>query len=96
MTDLRLLYQLNAYDYFQEELWNALDDVRHRFDPDRIGYWTGHVFADFPGRGFRDTPGYREMNHNRLAVLQQRGHADAVSEFRSHLASEVEAGLSLS
>ena len=61
MTDLRLLYQLNAYDYFQEELWNALDDVRHRFDPDRIGYWTGHVFADFPGRGFRDTPGYREI-----------------------------------
>ena len=87
-------------------MWNTLSDVRDHFDPRRISYWSDHVFADFPDGGFRDTPGYQEMNHNRLAVLQQkemaleqlvvflekRGHADAVSELRSHLVSKVEAG----
>ena len=106
MTDKCLLYELKAYDYSHEELWNALSDVRGHFDPGRTSYWSDHVFADLPDGGFRDTPEYQGMNHNRLTVLQQkemaleqliaflkeRGHAKAVAQFRSHLASEVETG----
>ena len=53
MTDKCLLYELKAYDYSHEELWNALSDVRGHFDPGRTSYWSDHVFADFPGGGFR-------------------------------------------
>ena len=72
MTNLRPLYQLNANGYLHKELWNALDGVRYRFDPGRIGYWSDHMFDDFPDGGFRDTPGYRKMSYKRLAVLQQK------------------------
>ena len=69
MTDKRLLYKLNAYDYSHEDLWNALSDVRDHFDPGRTSYWSDHIFADFPDGDFRDTPEYQGMNHNRLTVL---------------------------
>lgn len=37
-TDLlRLLYERGAYDYPHRDLWNALDDVRRRFDPESDG-----------------------------------------------------------
>ena len=112
MSDLRLLYKKEkAYDHALEDLWNALYEVRFHFDPDReISLWE-NVFDGFPDKGFKcppfqSHPEHLEMDHNRLAVLQQKemafeklvqflkdkGHPDLVTQFRDHLQREVQAG----
>ena len=106
MNTHRLLYREDAYDCEHEELWKALFHVHDRFNPDCDNEDWDCVFENSPGEGSDVTPDHLQVDHNRRAVLLQKemalkkllefldekGHADLVTQFRDQLLSEVEEG----